>query len=389
MNPSIVLRGRLNFVSLAQVIQFLSSNSSNGTLVLKSPYINQPGLVCFSKGIVTTAFCGDLRGIDAAYSLFGWTEGEFEFDTSRVENTREITQSLMEIIMEGSRMLDEGRIQELGAENRSIAKPYRPHLEEGVTFVPSPDVDYSYVVEEEIFSPGQNIVEEGNHGNWICVILDGYADVVKDTKKGPLTLCRIGPGALIGDIAIVLKKENVRRATVLAVDEVTLGVLDLERIHRELALMSSGLQGVLLGLNHRLAEVNFNLARLHVSEKKFDIQGIKGKSCFDCSNGQPLCVITHGWASLVCKADKGYVKIGEVEQGDFVGRVPFLDIGHEPGQAILLTSDDFAVQELPIEDIVAEYENSSNMIQCIASYISNCVAATTMQIRNLSLPALS
>ena len=112
-------------------------------------------MICFNKGLITNAFCGDLQGIDAAYSLFGWTEGEFEFDVSRVEKDRVITQSLMEIIMEGSRMLDEGRIKELGAENQDIAKPFRPHLEEGVNFVPSPDVDYSYVVEEEVFSPGR------------------------------------------------------------------------------------------------------------------------------------------------------------------------------------------------------------------------------------------
>ncbi|SHK81553.1 Cyclic nucleotide-binding domain-containing protein [Desulfatibacillum alkenivorans DSM 16219] len=381
MKPSIALKGQLDFVSLAQVIQFLSSNSSNGALVLRSPYINQPGVICFNKGIITNAFCGDLQGIDAAYSLFGWTEGEFEFDVNRVEAERVITQSLMEIIMEGARMLDEGRIQELGAESRDIAKPFRPHLEEGVNFIPSPDVDYSYVVEEEIFSPGQNIVEEGNHGNWICVILDGYADVIKDTKRGPFTLCRIGPGALIGDIAIVLKKENVRRASVISVDEVTLGVLDLERIHRELALMSRNLRGVLLGLNRRLAEVNHNLSRLYVSDTTYDIKSLNGRDVFDFNGSDKLFTITQGWASLVAKGQKGYVKVAEMEHGDFVGRVPFLDLGHEPGQAVLLPSEDFAVEELPTEDIVAEYENSSNMIQCIASYISNCVAATTMQIR--------
>ncbi|MBI9075193.1 MAG: DUF4388 domain-containing protein [Desulfatibacillum sp.] len=388
MNPSIALRGRLDFVSLGQIIQFLASNSSNGTMVLKSPFVNQPGLICFSKGIIVNAFCGNLQGIDAAYSLFGWTEGEFEFDVARVEKERRITQSLMEIIMEGSRMLDEGRIKEMGAESRDIARPYRPHLEEGVTFVPSPDVDYSYVVAEEVFPPGKNIVEEGNHGNWICVILDGYADVVKDTPSGPLTLCRVGPGALIGDIAIVLKKENVRRASVLAIEEVTLGVLDLERIHRELALMSQGLQGILLSLNRRLAEVNFNLSRLHVSGNKTDLKNLEGKGRFNLDQGKDaLYSITRGWASLVCKADKGYVRIAELESGDFVGRAPFLDIGHEPGQAVLLPSDDFSVNELPLQEIVEEYENSSNMIKCIASYISNCVAATTMQVRGMSLPA--
>ena len=138
-------------------------------------------------------------------------------------------------------------------------------------------------------------------------------------------------------------------------------------------LCPRGLQGVLLSLNRRLAEVNHNLSRLYASKKRHDIKDLKGRDVFDFKEPEQLYTITQGWASLVCQGEKGYVKIAEMEQGDFIGRVPFLDIGHEPDQAVLLPSEDFSVEKISVTEMVTEYENSPNMIQCIASYISNCV----------------
>ena len=385
MSQTIALTGRLDFVSLPQLLQFLASNTSTGALVLKTPHSPETGLIYFKDGKISDAYCEKLTGINAVYALFGWSDGEFHFDLARVGDERRINQSLMEIIMNGVRLLDEGKIKLLGPLKSGLKKEEQKLPDDNVSVVPRLDIDYSYVVAEETFPCKAEIVEEGNFGNWICVILDGYADVLKNTKAGQLTLCRIGPGSLIGDIAIMLKKENVRKATVKAVTDVTLGVLDLDRVHRELAVMPGELKRVLLSLNRRLVEVNHHYSRIHSGKKLRDYVSLKGKKVFTPGEkGNELFFVTEGYASVVCKSKQGFVKVAELEPGDFVGPAPFLDLGHEPHNAVILPSEHFTVSQVATGDIVEQYENSSNMIKCIAKYISNCVAATTVCMKNYS-----
>jgi len=351
--------------------------------------VSEPGVVCFFNGQITNAYCGQKAGIDAAYELFGWTEGEFEFNTDRVEEKNNIKQSLIKIIKNALGMLDNGKIRKLGPLRPQSGKPSLPPLDDGVAFIPSPDPDYSYVVAEEFFVKGQNIVEEGNHGNWICVILAGFADVVKQTKTGPLTLSRIGPGALIGDVVILLKRENIRRTTVMAAGDVVLGVLDLNRIHAELALMSKDFKKIFLSLDKRLSHANRNLVKAHAKGRIPDFPSIRGMKTFTPgAKKNEAFFITMGSASVVCRAQKGYVPVADLGVGDFVGKIPFIDIGHESEKAVVLPSDHFMSRQISLTEIMEEYEKAPNIIKCIVRFLSNCVASTTVSMINFS-PTIS
>ncbi|MDP3286156.1 MAG: DUF4388 domain-containing protein, partial [Desulfobacterales bacterium] len=76
---SISLSGSLDFLNLGELIQIFGTNGSTGIMKIKSKYFQEPGFIYFVKGNIVNAEAGAKQGLDAAYALFGWTEGEFEF----------------------------------------------------------------------------------------------------------------------------------------------------------------------------------------------------------------------------------------------------------------------------------------------------------------------
>ena len=73
-------------------------------------------------------------------------------------------------------MVDDGQIKRVGPNdiNRQKAMQNDP---DAVPIVKGPLVDYMYVADEEDFFDGEYIVEEGKHGSWIWVILEGVVEI--------------------------------------------------------------------------------------------------------------------------------------------------------------------------------------------------------------------
>ena len=127
-----------------------------------------------------------------------------------------------------------------------------------------------YVIDEEEFLDGNEIVFEGNYGNWMWVILEGIVDISRETPKGPLNLISIGNGAFVGSIASFLSEGNVRSATVVARGNVQLGMLDSQRLSGEFAKMSSELRRFVKSLDKRLKHVSNNTIDLYMKKNSFD-----------------------------------------------------------------------------------------------------------------------
>lgn len=115
MKTSIALSGKLSFVSLADLLQLLAGIGSSGILHVQGRTSPHPGLVYFSRGNPVDATVGDLSGLDGLYGLFGWAEGEFQFDQQEVERPREIHLSWTEIILNSLRMRDNGSLPTISA----------------------------------------------------------------------------------------------------------------------------------------------------------------------------------------------------------------------------------------------------------------------------------
>ncbi len=250
-------------------------------------------------------------GIDALFSLFGWKDGQFEFIQEPVTCEKIINKSRMEIILDGLRLLDEGR---WSCWDRPTVKPSLRNRSEqsgSLQLIKGPLVDYSFVVDEEGFYDGDEIVHEGNHGNWIWVILEGIAEIVKETPKGKLKLLRIGDGAFLGSIASLLKGDNVRSATVTAKGNVQLGMLDAQLMTSELANCSMEYREFIRGLDKRLKQVTDMAVEIY-SENKAIAEFVKGKKIL-IKQGQDeerLFRIRAGEAYVARETDAGHRTFG-------------------------------------------------------------------------------
>jgi signal transduction histidine kinase len=65
---------------------------------------------------------------------------------------------------------------------------------------------------------GACLIAEGEIGDCLLVLLDGEIEVVRDTDEGETPLARFGPGAFVGEMALI--NEGPRTATVRAVTDV-------------------------------------------------------------------------------------------------------------------------------------------------------------------------
>jgi len=376
MKNNIAIAGSLGFLNLSEVFQLLGSNSSTGILQIISRYEENPGVIYFLNGNPVDAKCGLLSGLDALFPLFGWTEGEFEFALEPVANKIQIRKNRMEIILEGLKMLDEGMIDRQGSVSYGAKKSTKDKNESNsLPLAKGPLVDYMYVADEEDYQSGETIIQQGKHGNWNWVVLAGTLELQKETPKGPISILKLGTGSFIGSIAAYQIKNTVRAYTVVSVGEVQLGVLDSQRLSQENAKFSRELSKVIISLDKRFKQCSNRLAD-HLIKKKQSADAIKDKEPIikQGEDKEEAFLIDQGTAYICRNTDKGNVLLARLEDGDFIGKIPFLNLGHEPYSASVYASADLKLKPLNIEDLQKEYDHLSttvkNMIENNAAIIS-------------------
>ncbi len=377
MRDNIVLAGSLKFLALGDIMQLLGANSSTGVLRMISRYASEPGFIYFENGNPINASCGPKIGLDAIFSLFGWGDGDFEFSKENITSQRVITKSRMGIILEGLKMVDDGQIRKVGPD--AVSRQSSAITDSGsIPTVKGPLVDYMYVADEEDFFDGEYIVEEGKHGSWIWVILEGVVEIVRDTPEGPLPMVRLGDGSFIGSLASFLIQGHIRTATAVAVGNVQLGVLDSQRLAQEFARLTPEFRGFLVSLDKRLKQLNerafdFRIGKFgtddFVSDKK---PIIKQNTTEDA-----LYVVREGSASVVRSNDAIHIPLAQLYKGDYFGHIPFVEIGHEPESASVLASKDLKVRKIDMAQFQSEYNQLSTTFKNFVDNVATCISVTT------------
>jgi len=378
-----ILQGNIKFLNLGDLMQLLGGNGSSGILRIMSPYAPEPGIIYFDNGNPINASCGMLSGLDALYSLFGWTDGDFEFTTTGVTSERVITKGRMGIILDGLKMLDEGRTERLGPVSMDSRTAKYSDAGAALPVIWGPLVDYMYVVDEEEFHDGDTILQEGRHGNWVWVVLEGVIDIIRETTSEPLTLFQIGNGSFVGSISSFLVRNHSRMYSAKAVGDVQLGVLDSQRLAQEYSKMSYEFKAFVMSLDRRLRHVTDRV--VEYSTKQIDLDDYLRYSQKVIEQGDDekrLFRVQHGKASLVQKTDDGFVPLAHLERDDFFGYIPFLDLGHEPEFASVLASKDLKIQTLNPDILQQEYDNISTTFKNFIDNIATCTHYSTKVLNN-------
>lgn len=374
-----VLAGDLKYLGLGDIIQLLGANASTGSLRLNSRYVNEPAFIYFEQGNPINALYGEKNGLDALLALFGWTEGEFEFTQQKISTPKVIQKSRMGIILEGLKLRDDGQIEIVGPDTQFKPKSTSASsLENTIPIVKGPLVDYMYVLDEEDFFDGEHVVEQGRHGNWIWVILEGIVEIIKETPKGPLPIIRVGDGGFVGSLTTFLIHGNMRAASAVAVGNVQLGVLDAQRLSQEYALLSQAFRKFLVSLDQRLKRVTDQVVDYLQNSIDDSWKNIyQTKLMAEAKDDDRFCIINKGSAVLLRNTDQGPVLLCQLNEGDFIGQVPFINLRHEPDAASVFVSEDFKSEPMDISLLSKEYSGLSTTLRNIVDHIASCVSLTS------------
>ena len=387
MASNIVLSGNLSFLNLPELLQLLGSNGSNGILRISSKCAHEPGIVFFKNGNPVHSLNDERRGLEAIFSLFGWKEGEFSFSEEPYEGDTTINKSRMEIILDGLRKLDDGEIETVAPVSFEQAAPPKTDStkKSSLPLIKGPLVDYLHVVDEEEFFDGEEIVIEGNHGNWIWVILEGTVELSRSTPKGPIKFLQITDGAFIGSLSSLLSDESVRNVTATAIGNVQLGMLDSQGMGNEFSRLSSEFRNIVRSLDNRFDEIMNRAVACHMGEKEPPaLLKDKRPVIMEGKNDDKSFLITGGRASIVRKTQNGVVPlIAGLGKGNFIGHIPFLDMGLEPASAVVLGDKRLKVSTIDRQSLQNEYDQLSSTFKNVLENISTNILATAMVICEL------
>lgn len=372
------LAGGLEFISMAEILQILGGNGSTGSLKITSRYSPTPGYIYFLDGDPVHATCKGSQGVQAIYHLFGWTEGHFEFRDGRIHVGRTVRGNRMQIVLDALRMLDEGRIRRIGPSKNDPSDGFGYGNIRSLPVVKGPLPDYMYIVQEEHFQDGARIVQEGTYGNWIWVVLEGKVDITKETEQGPVPIARLGEGCFIGTLLSLLHGVNRRTATATAVGDVQLGLLDTLRLSGEYASLSNRFKGVLLSLTSRLFKITDRTVGLLMSQTVAELLNESDTPLFDQHQLESaMYTISGGQTWVVSSTKRGYLPLCALTERDVFGRVPFLDIGHEPHSASVASQEHLRFEELDTGELNHEYERLSETFKGLVHNVGSCISETT------------
>ena len=354
-------------------MQILGTSGCSGLLQLHSKFSEGPGAVYISKGNPIHASAGKVEGLEALYALFGWKDGKFEFFRKTVHQGKTIRKNRMEIILDGLRLLDDGQIPVLGPSENFLSLGAEKDSS-GVPLIKGPLIDYMYVVDEECFE-NENVVVEGRYGSWIWVILEGIAEIVKETPAGPIPILRLGEGAFIGNLSSFLIHQQFERTySARAVGKLQLGVLDSQRLSKEFARISSFFRGFILSLNNRFIQLSDRVVELALN-KPDAFPYCPNQIVRQGKSDEQIYHITDGHALVSRSIDqKQNLPLIHLVANDYFGDVPFLDMGLEPYGASVFVSEDFQATPVDIGLFDLEFMRLSttfrNMLEVTASSIS-------------------
>jgi len=103
------LKGSLESVNLADIMQLVSNSRQSGRFVLSREAGND-GYIVLKRGEIIHAEVDNFLGEDAFFTLISWGQGEFVFEEGEFQAEPSITRSVTSLLMEAARRIDEWKL---------------------------------------------------------------------------------------------------------------------------------------------------------------------------------------------------------------------------------------------------------------------------------------
>ena len=121
----------------------------------------------------------------------------------------------------------------------------------------------AFTSERLTFEPGQSLFQQGDPGDAAYIVIEGEADVLINTAKGPVRVASLGRNAIVGEIAILC--DVPRTATVTAKDKTVTLKINKETFFRLVTEFPQMAVEIMRELARRLEKTNEQL-RLAVAK---------------------------------------------------------------------------------------------------------------------------
>lgn len=118
------------------------------------------------------------------------------------------------------------------------------------------------LVNEENYSDGQVIFEEGSSGDWVYVIISGQVEISRTIENKTYVLENLKEGEVLGEMAFL--GSTKRTATATAVGDTVVGVIDRDSMDKEFNKLSSGFRTILTTIVKRFKSMNNRISGFRV-----------------------------------------------------------------------------------------------------------------------------
>jgi CRP-like cAMP-binding protein len=160
---------------------------------------------------------------------------------------------------------------------------------------------------------------------------------------------------------------------------VQLGMLDSQQLTSELASLSVDFRELINSLDFRLRDVtNMAVEIRNNSAKIKDYLQNKKPVIKQGQSEARLFKIKSGEAFIVRDTDHGPVPLACLKEGEFFGKIPFWDMGHEPHSANVYASSDLKLAAVDVQALQDEYDKISSTLKNIFLHLATCISVTTV-----------
>ena len=95
-------------------------------------------------------------------------------------------------------------------------------------------------------------------------------------------------------------------------------------------------------------------------------------------NEERLFKIRKGETFIVRETENVHTPLLRLQEGDYFGNIPFIDMGHEPHSASVYGSPDLKLSAVDSQTPVEEHDKISSTLKNIIQHLSTCISVTTL-----------